>query len=425
MSFAPFNKRPNDVFVSYSHADKAMVGSIVRWMQDNAGLRVWWDTHGLRAGDKLGTALPAGLSSSRAALFCVSQHWNDSSWCEDEFNAALQERRQDRRYRVVALKLGDAKIPRFLSNSPYIEMDAFQVDAAAALLRSLVPEPAPWSHSERDVYLSRSWQPSDLAVADTVAHALSTVHGYRLIGDSPDYRAFDGRDRVKRIIESCGALVAVMPFRDDPANGFTSKWIVEEVKLAIAANRPCLLFAAEGVVAEPILLTNAVCGRLNPLPRSDNDETLVAALHSFDEEFQPPPVPAYSFFATSLRQNQDEVERGVQVIEQITGMECLLGQRLRGQHVQQAIIERIRHAEFAVADVSPSNLNSLVEAGIARGSGTKLHLICKRPETGDLHTRFMFRDMEMSWYRDSLEHLGVLHRIARQYRRRIFTTAIN
>jgi hypothetical protein len=37
---------------------------------------------------------------------------------------------------------------------------------------------------------------------------------------------------VQRIIESCGALVAVLPFRDDAANGFTSKWIVQEVQIA-------------------------------------------------------------------------------------------------------------------------------------------------------------------------------------------------
>src|SRR5215471_2287547 len=102
MPSLPYNKRPNDVFVSYSHADSALVEPLVRWLRDMAGLRVWWDTSRLVPGDRLAAALPTGLASARAALFCVSRSWNASTWCEDEYNSALQERRADRRYRVIA-----------------------------------------------------------------------------------------------------------------------------------------------------------------------------------------------------------------------------------------------------------------------------------------------------------------------------------
>jgi TIR domain len=342
MSGLPYNKRPNDVFVSYSHADGMLVEPLVRWLRDIAGLRVRWDTNRLVAGDRLAAALPTGLASARAALFCVSRSWIASPWCEDEYNAALQERRADRRYRVIALRLEDCQVPTFLSNVRYLEMQQLEVDMAATLLETLVPEPALWSHGERDVYLSRSWHADDAEAADRVCTALGRDHGFRLIGDSPDYAAFDGEDRVKRIIESCGALVAVLPFRDDAANGFTSKWIVREVQIARQLGRPYILFTADGVKVEPSLLAAAISSRAFPLSASADDGVLAKALALFEDEYAPSPRLAYAFFATSLRGEARETDHAVALVEHVTSMPCLLGQRLQGQHAQQEIVERIR-----------------------------------------------------------------------------------
>jgi hypothetical protein len=420
MPSLPYNKRPNDVFVSYSHADGALVEQLVRWLRDIAGLRVWWDTSQLVAGDRLGAALPIGLASARAALFFVSHSWNASSWCEDEYNAALQERRADRRYRVIALRLDDCPVPKFLSNARYLEMRQLDADIGATLLEALVPEPAPWSHGERDVYLSRSWHVDDAEPADHIGAALLHSHGFRLIGDSPDYAKFDGQDRVRRIIETCGALVAVLPFRNDQENGFTSKWIVEEIRVAKELNRPYLLFMADGVTIDSQLIDGAIGSQAFRLPASADDGVLASSLALLEDEYSPSPRIAYAFFATSLRGEPREADRIVALVEQVTSMPFLLGQRLEGQHVQREIIERIRNAQFVLADITANQMNSVIEAGIARGANTRLHLICMPPESGDLHTRFMFRDIEVDWYSTPLERIGVIHRIARLYRRRVF-----
>lgn len=415
-----YNKRPNDVFVSYSHADGVLVEMLVRWLVDVAGLRVWWDTNRLTAGDRLAAALPTGLASARAALFCVSRSWNESSWCEDEYNAALQERRADRRYRIIALHLDDCKMPTFLSNARYLEMQKLEADTAVALLGALVPEPAPWSYGDRDVYLSRSWHTDDREAADRVCSALVREYGFRLIGDSPDYSTFDAEERVKRIVESCGALVAVLPFRDDHKNGFTSKWIVKEIELSFQIGRSYLLFAAEGVQIDVKLIESAIGHRKFLLPSSADDVVLATALELLEDEYSSSPRTAYAFFATSLRGEPREIDRLLTLVEQVTSMECLVGQRLQGQHAQQEIVERIRGAQFVIADITPSHLNSLIEAGIARGAGTCLHLICEVPESGELRTRFMFRDLEVNWYKNPIERVGAVHRIARLYRRKVF-----
>src|SRR4051794_12695135 len=116
MSDKLFNKRPYDLFVSYSHQDAGQVAPIVNWLL-KAGLSIWWDSRKLLPSERLATALPDGLSNARAALFFVSTHWINSTWCEDEYNAAFQERRADRRYLTIALHIDNCRVPTFLGNS--------------------------------------------------------------------------------------------------------------------------------------------------------------------------------------------------------------------------------------------------------------------------------------------------------------------
>ena len=267
--------------------------------------------------------------------------------------------------------------------------------------------------------MSRSWHADDTVAADLVCAALVRGHGFRLIGDSPDNSAF-GEDRVKRIIESCGALVAVLPLRDDVAHGFTSKWIVQEVQLACDLGCPYLLFVSDGVKLNTALTAAAIGGRAFTIPQSSADMVLADALRRFEEEYRQSPRIAYSFFATSLHGASRETDRIVALMEQVTSIQCLLGQRLQGQHAQKEIVDRIRNAQFVLADITANHLNSLIEAGIARGAGSRLHLICRTPDSGDLRTRFMFRDLEVNWYANAVERIGAVHRIARMYRRRVF-----
>ena len=399
------NKRPKDVFISYSHADIARVEPLARWLQGVAGLDLWWDTRQLAAGTRLSSALPGGLESARAALFCVSHGWAESTWCEEEFNAALQERQANRRYRIIALHLDDCTVPKFLANARYLEMKALDTEVAADLLQALVPEPAPWSQGQRDVYLSRSWHATEAEPGDHICLALARDYGFRLVGDSPEYPAFDDESRIRRIIESCGALVAVLPYRDDAANGFTSKWIIKEVQVARDLGRPYLLFAAEGVKLDSAVTAAAIGAQASTLPRSVDDQILTKSLDLLEENYRASPRPAYSFFATSLLSDASETDRATAVIEQITGMQCLLGQRLQSQHAQQEIVDRIQQAQFVLADISENHANSLIEAGVARGAGTRLHLMCKTPASGELRTRFMFRDLEVNWHQTALERI--------------------
>jgi hypothetical protein len=219
--------------------------------------------------------------------------------------------------------------------------------------------------------------------------------------------------------------VAVLPYRaDNGQHGYTSKGIISEALLAESLGRPYLLFAADGVRLEPKLTASAIGGKTYPLPQSDNDIALPQALNDLKEEYRPSPRIAYSFFTTSLLGNEDDINEAIALIEQVTCMECLIGRNLEGRQAQVEIIDRIRKSEFVIADVTNDRANSLIEAGIARGAGVPLHLICKLPESGERHSRFMLRDIETLYYQDAVERVAILHSIARGYRRRVYNSMV-
>jgi hypothetical protein len=97
------------------------------------------------------------------------------------------------------------------------------------------------------------------------------------------------------------------------------------------------------------------------------------------------------------------------------------GERLSGDNVQAAIIDRIRRAAVVIADVSDDHRNTLIEAGVAMGAQTRLKFMCREPPDGTpLKRRFMFEGQEFFWYRSSEERLGLCCYFARQFRRHVY-----
>ncbi len=95
----------------------------------------------------------------------------------------------------------------------------------------------------KDIYLSRTWKDSESPLADYVCQKL--LHpGIRLIGDSTDNPSF-GEDRIRRIIASCGGLLAILPFRGEGGSirYKTSKYMIEEIEIALELQLPLLIVA--------------------------------------------------------------------------------------------------------------------------------------------------------------------------------------
>ena len=419
----PLHKRPNDLFVSYGHGDRVAVDQLVGWLKKSAGLKLWYDVSSAGAAQRTTERLTRGIDSSRGALFFISKNWTASSWCRDEHEVALTQRRANEEFITVAAAIEESDIPMWFQISQVLELDHLDVRSAAALLRSLTPGSVVRLDNDQDVYYSGPWSNQ----SDTVKTALRALHetGWRLVGDSPDNPLFeDSVSRIKAIIQSCRGLVAILPFRPEDDAHRTSPWVLEEVQIARDLGQPYLLLAEPGVLPPDDLVAGAHRGQVLTLSGNRHDQQLSGALQAFDDAISHARLSnagTYSFLAASLLGDGTETDELVSVLETVTNMTCVRGLDLTGQHAQDTIVEQIRGAAFVIADITDDNRNSLIEAGVARGAGVPLHLVCQLPPDGSRKTRFMLQDMEIHWYTDPLERLGAAYRIARRYRRQVYT----
>lgn len=417
----PLPKRTNDLFISYGHADRDTVEPVIGWLRNSAGLKVWYDTASGNAAQRTTSLLSRGIESARGALFFLSPNWAASTWCRDEHEVALAQRRANEEFLVVAAQISDIEIPTWFQASEVLDLRNLDMLSASALLRSLAPNPPLRVDNDQDVYFSGPWSNR----SDAAKEALRSVQqmGWRLVGDSQDHSRFvDSIQRITAIIQSSRGLVSILPFRPGSVPHCTSPWVLDEVQIARDLKRPYILMAEHGVVVPEDLVAHAFGERVLSLQGGDQSKQLSGALQDFDEmlsHVRLSDAGTYSFFAASLIGDAREGDELISVVERVTNMTCVQGRYLTGQHAQDAIVQQIRGAAFVIADVTDDNRNSLIESGIARGAGVPLHLICCLPADGNRKTRFMLQDMEINWYADSLERIGIMYRIARRYRRRI------
>jgi len=397
------------------------VDPIVKWLKHHVGLNVWYDA---TTGDasKLTTELLAeAITSSRGAIFFLSSAWLESTWTRSELNLALTERRKDDAFLVLAVRVDDCDLPPWFEIAEVLDFRDLESQSCARLLRSLSPNPPTRFDAEQDVYLSAPWSRQ----TDATRNALHSIaaRGWRLVGDSPNHPHFaDSAERIAWIIATSRGAIVVLPFDQAKPPSFTSPYILEEAHIASNIRQSYLLLAESGVEVPNELVLNSFGQRVTVISSDTPGSSIHEVLSDFDEELSRKPfidTGTYSFLATSLlAEDTDDLSSVMQHASNIT---CMQGQRLIGQHVQQQIIERIRGAAFVLADVTDDHRNSLIEAGIAMGAGRPLHLMCKIPEGGSRHRRFMFESLEMNWYRDAVERLAIAYRISSLYRRRVYS----
>lgn len=419
VSDLPIRDRPYQLFVSYSHKDSAAVSGLVRWLEKIARVHVWWDEHGLSASSTIVTQLPEAIGQSRGALFVISESSARSGWVKEEYGAALNQRTRHPEYRLIAVRLDATEPPDFLRTTKWVDIPqgTLETESAFELLSGLYPEQTGPLRGIKDIYVSRSWRAAEAEPADSLCRHFIRA-GLRLIGDTTDHQIFDPEVRIKSIMSSCGAAVAMAPNR----GGKTSQYIEQEILVAAQQGIPYAIVADDDIEFTEHLVRGALDSRTFPLSETATKPEIARALIDIiRENYRVPSKPHYAFYGCSLTRNAATTETVRRLIERVTGIECVLGVELAGQHAQKEIIDLISDALFMLADISDDNNNTMIEAGVARGAGTRLHLLARgEPKP----TRFMFRDLEVSFYSNDVEMLGIVHRIAYSYRRRVLNREI-
>jgi hypothetical protein len=418
MAPLPIPKRKFHTFLSHAHVDKQAVDGLYTWLTEVAGVPAWYDAEHLPPGATIETALPEAIQECRSMILVVSQASLASGWVKEEFGKAVGQRTKYPDYRILPVRLDDSPLPGFLETTKWLDLPGGTLDLHTAneLLASLYGTDARLAPggASRDVYVSRSWRESEAALPDFVC-ALFDRRGFRLIGDSKDQAGFAGGQRVRSIISSCGALVAVLPHR---GGGKTSGYILDEIAFAREFRLPCLIVADPDVrLADDLGLValRLVAGAVSP--GSSAEEALLEEIGRIEEEWARPPEPHYVFFAAGVGEECHARNRVLrQILERVTAMPCVMGEGIREPQVQQMITDRIRRAFVVLADISEENLNTCIEAGVALGACRRLHLLASAPRR---RPPFMFRDQQVWHYGNDAELVGTVHRIAYPYRRRV------
>ena len=422
MDVIKLQKRSNDLFVSYGGSDLERVRQLVDLLKHKCVLSVWFDGLEGNAAVRSSELIAGAIGNSRGALFCLSEAWIESTWCRIEHEASRREQREQRGFEIICLRLDDVKPPNWFNVAEIVDMREISPAAIARLLRSLSSDVPHRFDNAYDTYLAAPWSRPSRLVKETFD--VLRLTGWRLVGDTQNLKHLR-EERIESIQRTTRGVVAIMPHDPSQPSGATSPYILQEAQLAVKIGKPLLLLAEPHVVLPENLVRAAFRTTSFTLESGEQGhKKLKTLLDDFDDTLQHVPhtnAGAFVFFAASLQGDPSEADDIATVIERASNMRCIRGERLSGVNAQSAIIELIRHAAVVIADVSDDHRNTLIEAGIAMGSGTMLKLLCRHPLPGSpLKKRFMFEGQEIHWYCTPEQRLGLCYYFARQFRRQVY-----
>ena len=242
----PVNRRDFDAFLSHAHVDRKFVDELYRWLTEVASMNIWYDAKQLPGGD-FAAGLTTGIERSRAAIIVASSDAIMRGWVKREVGIAQDEFSRSEDFRMIVLRIGDAKVDELLRGLSWIDVPGGELTAeiAASVLAAFHPlDRLPDPGKSRDVYVSASWQTDDNVSARAVCRKLVSS-GFRLIGDSKTQRGFSD-DRVADIMRSCGAAVVVLPYRNATDASATTppyRYFLQELDQPLALELPTVVIA--------------------------------------------------------------------------------------------------------------------------------------------------------------------------------------
>ena len=389
-----------NVFISHSSKDKKVSDQLYSLMI-KAGLTVWYDENNMLPNTSLTSDLPRYISNSEVLLVILSKNSCESRWVEDEYNFA-KDLLYKQELKIIPVVIDDCKLPGFYNNYMWIDCrEGLDCVSFFKILSAIYGE-SDNIREIKDIYVSYSWRMEERSVVDAVFTRLIRSH-YRLIGDASDHYTYDDGRRIRKIMNTCGAFVGILPFREATN---TSRYILDELQQAIACGLPGLIIAdsrVQGLEDIPY-----------PVFKYDNPDEIKDIMINLTPI---KPKNTHVFYATPMGIEKSTINSMIRNMSGvITATRCVLGEDINLGNLQQQIIDRIRSSYVMIADITDERFNTCIEAGIARGAGVDLFLVAKNKR----HTPpFMFRDMNVLYYNDECELLAIIHRVLRPYRRKV------
>ena len=413
-----------DIFLSHSSLDVDFTSNLYDLLEQ-AGFNVWYDEKRLTSNTHLLSDLPKYIGNSESFIVVLSKNSCYSTWVQDEYGYARELQKNKELKAIIPIVIDDCDLPGFFNNYKWIDCKQGLTPYAFFAILSALYGSSENMREEKDVYVSYSWRKEEQNMVNAVFRQLKRKQ-FRLIGDAGNQTVYDEDDRIRRIMNTCGAYVGILPYRGESN---TSRYIIDEINKAQECGLPGVLFADARVenldeFTYPLL----------KIENLDNiDETLI--LNHVNKLTVKRPRTPHVFFATNLDRRRLSINECIRNLSGVvTATRCILGEDINKGSLQQQIIDRIRCAYVMIADITGDEqcikckvegkvgkdkiyrFNTCIEAGIARGANTDLFIIAKEPRQAP---PFMFRDIEVRHYADDCSLLAIVHKILRDYRRSV------
>lgn len=426
-----FYRRPNAAFFSYSSRDDALARAVVAWLQDCAKLGVWYDAKDLAAGRTTASALREAVGDCRAYVLLATQNSLRSNWVALEREVAEQQSAEFNGFKVIAVVTPDVPnddIPPSLQGITRIQLPGSALDgrAAAKLLSSLRPEQGA-RHSEDDVFVTRTWKEDEPAsqFADVACRKLA-AQGFRLIGDEP--RSDDDEQRLRDIISSCAAYLALIPPREPDE----LKWLLKDLNVAKSCGLPIVILADPKAVAheaqgllktdtgEAVSFAGAVAvipvDMSGGAPDAEGRKGIDKAVSLIGDAGRRGPLNPYSVFYAAPPGRLSTDERGDidRIVSSITGRRCIYPDDIDGAGAYERTVRAIAASVLTIADVGGDHGDGWVYAGVASGARRRIDIVTPEAE---LRKPALFSTFKARHYASHVERLGHLHAALYTHRR--------
>lgn len=118
------------IFVSHRGTNKNLARKLARILAE-IGIDPWLDEDKMNAGDDLIAKIRSGIKNSDAAVFLVSADFIDSGWLRKEVEIAERHQIDNRRFRLIPIRLMKAEVPENFEHLLWAEAD----DSSDAILQ--------------------------------------------------------------------------------------------------------------------------------------------------------------------------------------------------------------------------------------------------------------------------------------------------
>lgn len=108
------------VFLSHSSKDKDFVRQLAGDLTKN-NIDIWLDEQMIKVGDSIAEKISQGLAESDYFLVALSNNSVQSEWVKKELNHALVSEIEEKKVKILPLKLSDCEIPVLIKDKKYAD----------------------------------------------------------------------------------------------------------------------------------------------------------------------------------------------------------------------------------------------------------------------------------------------------------------